>query len=127
MSVVKHDPMGLLEKNPPVYFRRNLKNLAAIAKANGVEIVFSTWAYSPYPDDYTSTPHYRKGYDENNDVIMEVAHRNDIPYFVFAAVMPKDKKYWSDGRHVNELGAEEMAGLFAGYLNRDGLIKHATH
>ncbi len=123
VSVAKHDPMALLEKNPPVYFRRNLKNMAAIAKANGVEFLFSTWAYSPYLDDYASTPYYQKGFDENNEVVKEVALGSGMPFFDFAAVMPKDKKYWRDGRHVNPLGAEKMAEIFAEYINDNDIIK----
>ncbi|MEW6144782.1 MAG: SGNH/GDSL hydrolase family protein [Thermodesulfobacteriota bacterium] len=123
VSVAKHDPMGLLDKNPPVYFRRNLNNMVAIAKANGVEILFSTWAYSPYLNDYASTPYYQKGFEENNDVVKEVAIENGIPFFDFSAVMPKDRKFWRDGRHVNALGAEKMAELFAEYLHESGLIK----
>ena len=123
VSVTRHDPMELLKKNPPVYYRRNLNNMVAISKANGVDILFSTWAYSPYLDDYASTPYYQKGFEENNDVVKEVAVKNGIPLFDFAAVMPEDKKYWHDGRHVNELGAEKTAELFAAFINDNGLIK----
>jgi lysophospholipase L1-like esterase len=123
VSVAKRDPMGLLDANPPVYFRRNLNNMVAIAKANGVEILFSTWAYSPNLNDYASTPYYQRGFEENNDVVKEVALENGIPLFDFSAVMPKDRKYWRDGRHVNALGAEKMAELFAEYLHENGLIK----
>jgi hypothetical protein len=46
-----------------------------------------------------------------------------MPFFDFASVMPKDKKYWRDGRHVNALGAEKMAELFAEFIHENGLIK----
>ncbi len=123
VSVAKHNPMELLKKNPPVYFRRNLNNMVAIAKANNVDILLLTWAYSPYLDDYASTPYYQKGFDENNEVVKEVAARNGIPLFDFASVMPKDKKYWRDGRHVSERGAEKNAELLAEFLDKNGLIK----
>jgi hypothetical protein len=97
--------------------------MVAIAKANGVEIMFSTWAYSPYLNDYASTPHYQKGFDENNEAVREVALGSGMPFFDFASVMPKDKKYWRDGRHVNALGAEKMAELFAVFIHENGLIK----
>ncbi len=60
-SVAKHDPMELLDKNPPIFFERNLRNMIALTKANGVDMVFVTWAWSPYLDDYASTPHYQRG------------------------------------------------------------------
>ncbi len=122
-SVEKHHPMELLEKNPPVYFKRNLNNMVAIAKANGVNIMFSTWAYTRHFDDYASKPYYQKGFEENNEVVREVALSNGIPLFDFAAVMPEDEQYWDDGRHVNALGAEMMARLFAEFIHENGLIK----
>jgi lysophospholipase L1-like esterase len=97
--------------------------MVAIAKANGANIMFSTWAYSPRLDDYASKPYYQKGFEENNQVVREVALSNGIPLFDFAALMPEDKKYWDDGRHVNALGAEKMAELFAEFIHENGLIK----
>lgn len=123
-SVADHNPMYLLSNNPPVYFRRNLNNMAAIAKANNIDIMLATWAYSPHFEDYASTDYYQKGYDENNDVIKDVAKSNGIPLFDFASVMPKDKKYWTDGRHLNELGAEKKAILFAEFIHKNNLISN---
>jgi hypothetical protein len=39
----------ILAANPPVYFERNLRSLAGLARVHGIQIVFSSWAY--YPDD----------------------------------------------------------------------------
>ena len=116
------DPAEVLKENPPVYFRRNLENMIAIAKAHGVDILFSTWAYSPYLNDYASEGYYQQGFKENNDVVIEVAGTRQIPLFDFAAVMPQDAQYWADGRHVNEAGASVKARLFAEFLNDQGLI-----
>ena len=109
--------------NPPVYFERNLRNMIAIAKEHGIEIMFSTWAHSPHFDDYASTSHYEVGFGENNDVVKDVALRHKIPMFDFASVMPEDPEYWSDGRHVNEAGALVKARLFAKFIQEAGLIK----
>jgi lysophospholipase L1-like esterase len=116
-------PAELLEKNPPIYFQRNLENMIAVAKEHGVEVLFSTWAYSPYLNDYASKEYYRQGFQENNEVVKEVAQKNHIPLFDFAAVMPQDAKYWADGRHVNEFGALEKAILFAEFIDSQGLIQ----
>lgn len=116
------DPMELLDKNPPIYFRRNLKNMIAVSHANGADIMFATWAHSPHFDDYASTPFYQRGFSENNQVVKEVANEHEIPVFDFAEVMPQDKKYWSDGRHVNKRGARKKAELFAEFINESGLI-----
>lgn len=117
------DPAEILKENPPVYVRRNLENMIAIAKEHGVEIMFSTWAYSPYLNDYVSQGYYQQGLKEDNDLIKEVATDEHIPLFDFAAVMPQDVKYWADGRHSTEAGALLKAKLFAGFIDAQGLIE----
>jgi hypothetical protein len=105
------DPAEILKENPPIYFRRNLENMMAVAQEHGVEVLFSTWAYSPYLSDYASEDYYQQGFKENNDVVKEVAAIGQIPLFDFAAIMPQDADYWADGRHVNEAGALVKARL----------------
>jgi lysophospholipase L1-like esterase len=116
------DPAEILKKNPPIYFQRNLENMIAIAKEHNVQILFSTWAHSPYLHDYASEAYYQQGFRENNDVVKAVATSHGIPLFDFASVMPQDAKYWADGRHVNEAGASVKARLFAEYIHDHGLI-----
>jgi lysophospholipase L1-like esterase len=118
------DPAEILEENPPIYFRRNLKNMIAIAQEHDVQILFSTWAHSPRLNDYASEDYYQQGFRENNDVVKEVAAGHDIPLFDFAAVMPQDVAYWADGRHVNEEGAVVKARLFAEFIHAQGLIRN---
>jgi lysophospholipase L1-like esterase len=116
------DPAEILKQNPPIYFRRNLENMSAIAKEHDVIIMLSTWAYSPYLKDYAAEDYYQHGFKENNDVVKEVAADQRVPFFDFAALMPQDAQYWADGRHVNEEGALAKARLFAEYIHDQGLI-----
>jgi lysophospholipase L1-like esterase len=116
------DPVEVLEMNPPIYFRRNLENMAAIAEEHNVHIILSTWAYSPYLNDYASKEYYQQGFEENNEVVREVADRLQMPLFDFAEVMPQDAGYWADGRHVNEAGALVKARLFAEFIHNQGFI-----
>ncbi len=116
------DPGEILKENPPIYFRRNLENMSAIAKEHDVTILLTTWAYSPYLKDYAAQDYYQHGFKENNDVVKEVAADQHVPLFDFAAVMPQDAKYWADGRHVNESGALVKARLFAEYIHDQGWI-----
>ena len=116
------DPAEILKENPPIYFRRNLENMIAIAKEHDVQILFSTWAHSPNLNDYASEGYYQQGFRENNDVVKEVAVSHDIPLFDFAGVMPQEVIYWADGRHVNEAGALVKARLFAEYIHDQELI-----
>lgn len=117
------DPTEILKENPPVYFRRNLGNMIAIAREHGIKMLFATWAYSPYLNDYASRGYSRQGFEENNRVITEVANNHHISLFDFAKVMPQEAKYWADGRHSNEAGALVKAGLFAEFIHTQGLIK----
>jgi len=121
-KVEGRDPFEVLEKNPPIYFLRNLRNMIAVAKANTVEIIFATWAHSPYFEDFASLPFQQKAIKENNDVVREIATQNNIPLFDFGEQMSKDKKYWFDGRHVNEQGSLLKAELFAEFIHDSGLI-----
>ncbi len=116
------DPAEILKENPPIYFRRNLENMSAIAKEQGVTILLTTWAHSPYLKDYAAQDHYQHGFQENNDVVQEVAADQQVPLFDFAEVMPQEAIYWADGRHVNEAGALVKARLFAEFIHEQGLI-----
>jgi len=112
----------LLKKNPPVYFRRNLLNMAAIAKMHDIKIIFTSWAFSTSFKDYATTPHYREGFRENNIIIKEVSNNQNIPFFDFANVMSKEKRYWADGRHINEEGAVLKAELFSDFIHESKLV-----
>ena len=117
------DPTEILKKNPPIYFRRNLENMVAIANEHDIEIMFATWAYSPYLSDYASKGYYQQGFAENNEVVKEVANSHHVLLFDFAKVMPQDTRYWADGRHANEAGALVKASLFAKFIHTQGLIE----
>jgi len=113
----------ILEKNPPVYLQRNLENMIAIAREQDVKIMLVTWAYSPYLNDYASKAYYQQGFQENNQVVIEVANSHHIPLFDFVKVMSQDAQYWADGRHNNEAGALVKATLFAEFIHNEGLIE----
>lgn len=115
--------MNLLSRNPPIYFERNLRNMVAVSREHGVNIMFATWAYSPLLGGYAATDYYQRGYREANDVVRQVAESRSVSLFDFAAQMPADPRYWADGRHVNEAGAELKAKLFARFLEEQHLIR----
>ena len=121
----KGEKLQLLEKNPPIYFQRNLANMVVIAKAHNVDVILATWAYSPYCNDYASTKTYVNGFAENNTVVREVAKKYNAYLFDFVNEMSQEKRYWFDGRHVNEEGAVLKATLFAKYIDSSGVI-HQT-
>jgi len=117
--------MEILAANPPTYYRRNVENIIAVAKARGIGVVLVTWPYSEEIKDYVSLPHYQKGVAELNAVIREIAAAEHLPLFDLAAKMPTDRKYWRDGRHVNALGAELEGRWLAEFLQAQGLLNRS--
>jgi hypothetical protein len=57
-----------------------------------------------------------------NTVIRDIAEEMGVNFFDFANYFPKDKRYYSDGRHVNEEGVKLKAELFADYIIKNKLI-----
>lgn len=106
-------PMNALALNPPIYFERNLRSMAAVARANGADILFITWPYSTAHDDYMRSRHYQTAIAEINATAARVGA--DTGTFVYALEkdMPRDAEYWWDNRHVNREGARLKARLTA--------------
>lgn len=115
-------PSQALEKNQPIYYERNLKNLIAIAKENNVKVLISTWAYSEGMGDYIDSPPYKKGVLELNELMKKIAQSEKVDIYDLANDFPKDTRYWVDGRHNNEAGADQKASLWAKYILDKGLI-----
>lgn len=117
-------PEQMLAQNGPRYFARNLENLVAVAKANGVGVVLASFAYSrDFPEEpRVTSPEYHRAIAEHNDVLRAVATRSGAAFFDFAAVFPGDRRYFTDGRHNNEEGAALKAKLFADFLVDSGLL-----
>jgi len=113
-----------LEKNPPIYFKRNLENMVVLSNYRNATVLLSTWAHSDEFGDLTSSYAYEKGYEEMNVVVKEVGAENNVLVYDFVKDMPKDKKYWVDGRHVNDAGAELKGKLFAEYIYKNDLVSY---
>ena len=82
----------------PTYFRRNVENIAAVAKSRGIGVVLVTWPYSEEVKDYVSLPHYQKGVAELNAVMREGKYRPEV---------------WKEltGKTVEELAREWQVSL----------------
>lgn len=105
-----------LAANPPTFFKANLENTIALARAHGIGVVLATWAWCPERGDYAANPVYQQGFRQGNDVVRDVAARNGIELYDFVEEMPTDPEFWGDGRHVNERGARRKAELFASFI-----------
>jgi lysophospholipase L1-like esterase len=116
------EPAQALEANPPIYYERNVRNIAAIAKANGIDVLLLTWAYRPDETSYTARPEYQAAFAEHNEIIRQVSAELGTHFYDFAAEMPTDAEYWVDGRHMTPEGNRLRAELIAAYLDEAGII-----
>ena len=112
----------ILNQNKPIYFKRNIENMIAIARENQIAVLLSTWAHTPYFNDYASTLVYQIGFSEHNDVLRSIAIEKNIPLIDFAKYMSKDVNYWADGRHLNEKGVKLKTQYFFEYIMKKNMI-----
>jgi lysophospholipase L1-like esterase len=106
-----------LDRNPPVYFARNLESTIAIARHFHVNLMLATFAGCAGIGDFIAVPAYQRAIREGNDVIRAAATRNDVPLLEFSTAMDPDPRLWTDGQHVNEKGAKVMAEIFAKFVH----------
>jgi lysophospholipase L1-like esterase len=119
---------AMLEHNPPVFFRRNLESLAALARAHGVAIAFATFALCEcvQSDRALVSAEVRQGVAEHNRVIEEVGAALGVPVFRFAEVFPRDPELFSSAVHLSARGYRLQGELFADFLMQAGLLPPAA-
>lgn len=120
----KVSAMEMLNTNKPIYFERNITNIISSAKQQGVTTILATFATSPLFTDEpaVSSDEYISAYKEMNGTVQRIAAEQDVELFDFNKIFPKDKKYYTDGRHVNEVGSRLKAKLFADFIISNNLI-----
>jgi hypothetical protein len=115
----------MLAANPPVYFIRNIENMAAIAESRGIATVLATFAHSDLVEGtpMVSSEEGKAALAEMNQAIKSVAEKTSAHLFDFAASFPDDKQYYcSDGVHVTTEGVKLKAKLFADYIVDNNLL-----
>ena len=112
----------MLRRNRPVYFRRNLEHLVAVAAADGVQPVLATFAVSHEKQDRFFTQPFVDAVQEQNGVLREIGRELSVPVFDYAAVAPTDAEFYWDATHVLQEGARRKAELFADFLISQGLM-----
>lgn len=115
----------MLARNPPVYFRRNLESLDAVAAAHGVEVRYLTFAHSRrFRDSELVAPEFGVAIDEHNEIVRRVA--GGARLFDFARAMPDERRYYTDGYHFTAAGNETRARLIADFLLDSALARTAS-
>lgn len=122
---VEHPVSEMLANNKPIFFERNIKNMIAIAKANDIDVMLATWAWSPlFEEARASSEEYTGAFKEQNAIVLDICEETQVACYDFATEMPQDRVYWFDGRHVSEEGASLKAEMFADFIESEQLIKH---
>jgi len=114
--------------NPPIYYERNIRNLVALAKANHIRVLLSTWTYFPDATSATGfnsmTKLYRQqAIAEHNAIVQKIAEAEDEPFYDLYATFPYNRELWTaDGVHMNALGTHEQAAAYAAFLIEQRLL-----
>lgn len=116
--------MTMLDSNPPVYYERNLRNLVALAEANGVDVLVLTFVVSPdFPGaTLANSPEYVRGVQEANEVVRLIAQTTAAELLDFVEVMPVDPHYFTDGVHFSVEGNRRWAQVLSDFLVESGLL-----
>lgn len=114
----------ILETNKPVYFERNMQNIVTTAKHRKIKVVLASFAHSPLFTEKprASSEEYILAYKEHNQLLETIAAATDEHFFDFAKIFPTEKRWYTDGRHVNEEGAQLKAELFGEFLIANQLL-----
>jgi len=123
----EHPVSEMFDENRPAPFRRNIGNVIATARSNRVDVVLATFAVdrvNAYGPRFASLnhPEFVRGIDDNNAILKQIASRDEVPLYDFAAEFPLDRSLFSDPVHVSAEGSRLKAKLFARFLLRTELI-----
>ena len=106
--------------NAPVYYERNIRNLMALALANNVQPIISSWAYNLAAD---RPQLWQDSIAEHNALTRHIAADLGIPYIAFAEELPVNSSYWEpDGVHMLAEGTYEQARRYAAFLHNNELL-----
>jgi lysophospholipase L1-like esterase len=117
----------VLRANPPVYFERNIRHIVILAQAEEIQVLLSSWAYSPAVfdrpgGDFLSYEFRQAAVAEHNVILRAIADEFQVSMYDLAASMPQNRQYWVDGMHVNPRGAREQARQYAAFMVEAGLL-----
>jgi lysophospholipase L1-like esterase len=121
-GVFAHAPIEhMFAANPPVYFERNLRSLAALCTLHQVTLVLATFAVSAeFPEQpFVGHPAFRAAVDEHNDVVRKITRDTGARLFDLAPLLVGDKQLFTDGVHFTAAGNWRRAELMREYLARE--------
>lgn len=119
------DMQKALASNRPIYFRRNIENVVALAAARGTRVLLPSFKLSDHPMDPRLGPleeEVKRAIAEQNEALADIAANSSALYYDFAGEFPADTQYFADFVHVNEEGAALKAERFASFLIANRLV-----
>lgn len=114
-----------IAEHPPVYFERNLRDLIVLARSQGVQVMLSSWVYSPTISSVDLPPAWFPAIAEHNAILARLAQTYDLPFYDLAATsFADDESYFagSDPVHLSAVGTREQASRYAAFIDVTGLI-----
>jgi lysophospholipase L1-like esterase len=127
-------PVDLLQQNPPIYFERNLRSIAAIGEASGAQIMFSTFAWDraaaqaqlATDSSLTQAQAMLNAIGEQNALVRTLAGELGIPLVDLATTMGDGAWYQGDQVHMNAEGTRRQAAIYAAAIDAMGWIEGAV-
>lgn len=98
--------------------RRNIEHLIHLCRANGIDVILSTFAYHVYHQvrDDRRILKYQEGVRMENDMLRGLAGCHSLPLVDIAALIPDDDAYFVDTVHFTPAGMQFLADRFASRL-----------
>jgi lysophospholipase L1-like esterase len=123
------------QKFLPAY-RERITEFAKLCKANGIKLIFVSQAilFSDEPDLLTDVQlgEIKTGNTNGkgkslmlkmyNKATFDVAEKMNVPFINLSARLPKDSRFFYDGYHFTNDGAEMAADIIYDEINTQGLI-----
>lgn len=112
-----YSAMELLDANPPIYFERNVRNIALLADAYGSETLFVSFVYSTeFDDPQVTTDVYQLATEQHNEVFRQVADDTNSYFFDLVPLFPNDASLFHDGRHMLAEGNRLRSQFIGDYI-----------
>jgi len=117
----RHPLAEIFKSNPPTHFERNMEHLIILAKSAARDVSLLTFKITPQTSSYLNRPEFYDAIAQQNLLLGEIARRQRVPIYDFAALFPDNAGYFTDAVHVNEAGARLTAEIVAKELLAGGL------
>jgi lysophospholipase L1-like esterase len=115
------NPVEQIERNPPIYFERNLRGMIALARTHGANVLLSTFAWDEAAaraqleadTSLLQAQAMLTAIDEQNGIVRALAAELDVPLVDLAAAIGSGSFFQGDQLHQTAAGAQRQAELYA--------------